>query len=93
MESELVAASEAGRELLGVRETLTEISMIPALPLMMHLDNQAAIVQTAGEEISTVAKHIDVRVKYFCNQARRGIVVPIYGKSELMLADVLTKST
>ena len=53
VESEFVEASEAGRELLGIRETLTEIGVIPTLPLTMHIDNQAAIVQIAGEATST----------------------------------------
>ncbi|CAH0483071.1 unnamed protein product [Peronospora belbahrii] len=91
-ESEFVAASEAGRELHGIREALTEIGVTLTLPLTMHIDNQAAIVQIAGEATSTKAKHIDVRVKYLCEQARRGIVVPVYVKSELMLADVITKA-
>uniref|UniRef100_A0AAV1UES1 Polyprotein n=1 Tax=Peronospora matthiolae TaxID=2874970 RepID=A0AAV1UES1_9STRA len=92
MESEFVAASEAGRELLGVRETLSEIGESPALPMKMLIDNQAAIRQIEGEASSTKSNHVDVRVKYLCDNARRGIVVPQYVPSDLMLADVLTKA-
>ena len=86
-----MAASEAGRELLGVIETLSEIGESPALPIKMLIDNQAAIRQIEREASSTQAKHIDVRVKHLCDYARRGIVVPQYVPGNLMLADLLTK--
>ena len=43
MEADFVAASEVARELLGVREMLSEIILAPALPMLMHVDRQAAI--------------------------------------------------
>uniref|UniRef100_A0AAV1TE09 Polyprotein n=1 Tax=Peronospora matthiolae TaxID=2874970 RepID=A0AAV1TE09_9STRA len=92
MEAEFVAASEIARELLGVREMLIEIGMAPELPMLMHVDNQAAIRQLEGEASSLKAKHIDVRVKFACDFARRGIVRAQYVRSELMLADLLTKA-
>ena len=92
MESEFVTASDAGRELLGVRETLSEIGASPALPMKMLIDNQAAIRQIEGEASYTKSKHIDVRVKYLCDYACRGIVVPQYVPSDLMLANVLIKA-
>ncbi|CAI5725764.1 unnamed protein product [Peronospora destructor] len=92
MEAEFVAASEVARELLGVREMLNEIGMALELPMLMHVDNQAAIRQLEGEASSLKAKHIDVRVKFVCAFARRGIVLAQYVKSELMLADLLTKA-
>uniref|UniRef100_A0AAV1UNL7 Polyprotein n=1 Tax=Peronospora matthiolae TaxID=2874970 RepID=A0AAV1UNL7_9STRA len=92
MESEFVAASEAGRDLNGVNETLSEIGESPALRMKMLIDNQAATRQIEGEASSTKAKHIDVRIKCLCDYARRGIVVPQYVPSDLMLADVLTKA-
>ena len=92
MEAEFVAASEIARELLGVREMLSEIGMTPELPMLMRVDNQAAIRQLEGEASSLKAKHIDVRVKFVCDFARRGIVRAHYVRSELMLADLLTKA-
>lgn len=43
IEAEFVAASKASRDLRGVREILNEISMAPALPMLMHVYRQAAI--------------------------------------------------
>ena len=71
MEAEFVAASEQAHELLGIRETLNEIGKPPALPMVLHVDNQAALKQLAGEASSLKAKHIDVRTKFVCDYATR----------------------
>lgn len=91
MEAEFVAASEVARELLGIREMLNEFGVSIKLPMSMNVDNRAAIKQVEGEASSAKAKHIDVRVKFLCEYARRGIIEPIYVRSEMMLADALTK--
>ena len=67
MEAELVAASEQVRELLGIREMMCEIEKPPMLPMPLHVDNQAALKQLAGEASSLKAKHIDVRLKFVCD--------------------------
>ena len=92
MEAEFVAASEVAREVLGLREMLREIGLEPALPMQLHVDNQAAISQIAGEASSLKAKHVDVRLKFLCDFARRGVVVASYVRSEQMLADLMTKA-
>uniref|UniRef100_A0AAV1TUP3 Polyprotein n=1 Tax=Peronospora matthiolae TaxID=2874970 RepID=A0AAV1TUP3_9STRA len=81
MEAEFVAASEIARELLGVREILCEIRMALELPMLMHVDNQAAIRQLEGEASSLKANHIDVRVKFVCDFARCRIVRAQYVRS------------
>ena len=87
-----MAALETARELLGIRELLMEVGLAPSLPVKMHVDNQAAIHQIEGEASSMRAKHIDVRLKFVKDFARRGILMPCYVQSELMLADMLTKA-
>ena len=92
LEVEFVAASEQVRELLGIREMLCEIGKPPMLPMALHVENQAALKQLAGEASSLKAKHIDVRLKFVCNYARRGVVAAQYVRSELQLAGLLTKT-
>ena len=77
---------EIARELLKAREMLTEVNMTPALPMLLHADNQAVIKQLEGKTSSIKAKHIDVRVKFVCDNARRGIFLVQYGRSDQMLA-------
>ena len=67
MEVEFVAASEQVRELLGIREMLCEIGKTPMLTMALHVDNQAALKQLAGEASSLKTKHFEVRLKFFCN--------------------------
>ena len=92
MEAEFVAASEMARDLLGLRELLREIGMSPALPMKLYVENQAAISQISGEASSMKAKHIDVRFKYLCDFSRRGVIAAHYLRSEVMLADLMTKT-
>lgn len=65
---------------------------VPTLPMLMHADNQAAINQIEVEASSLKAKHIDVRLKFVCDYARRDIFLAQYVRSEKMLADLLTKA-
>nr|CCA27596.1 AlNc14C580G12211 [Albugo laibachii Nc14] len=92
MEGEFVSASHAGQELLGLRELLAELVFNVALPMMMELDNQAAIRQLGNEESSTRAKHIDIKLKFIKNYAKKKIVKPTYVPTKAMVADLLTKS-
>uniref|UniRef100_A0AAV1TN70 Polyprotein n=1 Tax=Peronospora matthiolae TaxID=2874970 RepID=A0AAV1TN70_9STRA len=92
MKAEFVAASEVAREVLGLREMLREVGLEPALPMQLHVDNQAAISQIAGEASSLKSKHVDVRLKFLCYFAHRGVQVAIYVRSGQMLADLMTKA-
>ena len=91
MEAEFVAAREVAREIIGLRQMLMEIGMEPVVPMLIHVDNQAAISQIEGEASSRKAKHIEVRLKFIKDYARRGIVKAQHVRSELMLADLMTK--
>ncbi|GAB9476264.1 unnamed protein product [Globisporangium polare] len=51
-----------------------------------------AVSQIAGEASSLKAKYIDARLKFLRDLALRGILTPEYVESELMLADLLTKT-
>ena len=65
MEAEFVADSELASEVLGLRKMLRKIGIVPSVPTQLHVDNQAAISQIAGEASSLKAKHVDVRLKFY----------------------------
>ena len=71
---------------------LMEIGMAPVVPMLMHVDNQAAISQIEGEAPTSKAKNIDVQHKFVEDYAHRGIVRAQHIRLELMLADVMTKA-
>jgi hypothetical protein len=91
MEAEFTSASHVGRELLGLRELVRELHFAVSQPMPMHMDNQAAIKQLESEDSMASAKHVDIRIKFICDYARKGIVEPKYVESRLMKADLLTK--
>ena len=74
MEAEFFAASEVARELI-LHQMLGEVGMAPVVPMLMHVDNQAAICQIEGEASSIKAKHINVRYKYLHDLALRDIII------------------
>ena len=90
--AEFVAASEQTRELLGIREMLAEIGIAPKLPIILHVDNQAAIKQLDGEASSLKAKHIDVRLKFVRDFSQRKIISGQYVRSEAQIAELMTKA-
>ena len=92
MEAEFVAASEVARELMGLRQMLGEVGMAPVVPMPMHVHNKAAISQIEREASSIKAKHIDVRHKYLRDYAQRGVVKAQHVRSELIIADLMTKA-
>lgn len=91
-EDKFVAASKQSRELLGIHEMLSEIERPPALPMLLNVNNKEALKQLAGEASSLLAKHIDIRMKFVCDNVCREIVLSQYIRSELQLADLLTKA-
>ncbi|KAE9036156.1 hypothetical protein PR001_g8973 [Phytophthora rubi] len=92
MEAEFVAASQVASELLGLSELLGELGVVVHEPILMHVDNQAAIKQLEGEDSSGKAKHIDVRVKFVKDFVQKGVIVVEYCESRKMRADLMTKS-
>ena len=84
-------ALHVARELLGLRELLSEIEFIVVQPIKMLMDNWAAIKQLKSEGSMLSAKHVDVRLKFVCNYARKGGAKPDFVESRLMKADILTE--
>ncbi|KAE9349397.1 hypothetical protein PF008_g6913 [Phytophthora fragariae] len=92
MEAEFVAASQVASELLGLSELLGELGVVVHEPILMHVDNQAAIKQLEGEDSPGKAKHIDVRVKFVKDFVQKGVIVVEYCESRKMRVDLMTKS-
>jgi hypothetical protein len=64
MESEFGAAARGAQELLGCYELLQEIGSPSQQPMILHMDNQAAIAQIMPEASSQRSKHIDIKYKF-----------------------------
>ena len=91
MEAEFASASHVGRELLGLRELMRKIGFQVKAPMSMLMENQDDIRQLETEGSMSSVKHVDVRMKFICDYARKDIVKPKFMESRIMKADLLTK--
>ena len=91
MEAEFIAASQAGREILGLKELFGELDMKIVEPMPTWMDNQAEIKQLESEKITSSAKHVDIRFKFICHYTQAKVVRPSFVKDGDMVADMLTK--
>ena len=87
-----MAASLVASDLLGLNELLGEIGVRVGKPLLMHVDNQAAIKQIQGEDSAGRAKHIAVRLKFIKDYCKKKVIKVVYCESRFMRADLLTKA-
>uniref|UniRef100_A0AAV1UE01 LAGLIDADG endonuclease n=1 Tax=Peronospora matthiolae TaxID=2874970 RepID=A0AAV1UE01_9STRA len=92
MEAEFIAASQAGRELLGMKGLLDELELSVIKTMPMWMNNQAAIKQIDSERSTSSAMHVNIRFELICNHSKEGIVAPRFVKYQDMMADILTKS-
>ena len=92
MEAEFISASQAGRELLGLKELLGELKLRACKPMPMWVDNQAVIQQLESEKSTSSAKHVDIRFKFLRHHVRARVVNPRFIMSEDIMTDMLTKS-
>ena len=59
------------------------------MPMLM--DNQASIIHLEAEGIMSSVKHVDVRMKFICDNERKDIVKTRFVESSIMKVDLLTK--
>jgi len=91
LEAEYIAGSELVKEILGLQQLLMEIGLQVKAPLPLKVDNAEAIKQISQEASSQKLKHVDLRYKFLCMEAKRQRIVPSYVKSEDQAADLFTK--
>ena len=61
------------------------------LPVILRVDNTAAIYMSQNITTTTQTKHIDVRTKFVKEVGEDGIIKIILGSSEDNYSDILTK--
>jgi transposase InsO family protein len=92
-EAEYIAASEAARAVVCLRNLLKELPGVPLKnePTIVYEDNQGCIAMANAEGLGKRAKHIDVRVHYLRETIKKGDIELRYLPTHEMLADMLTK--
>ncbi|OXU16547.1 hypothetical protein TSAR_007831 [Trichomalopsis sarcophagae] len=90
-EAEYVAASTAARELVWLRQLLSEIGRPCEIPTDLFVDNQGAIRLAKNVEFHKRSKHINVKYHFLRERQGFGEVSVQYVPTNLQLADGLTK--
>jgi hypothetical protein len=90
-EAEYIAAVDAGKEVVWMRQFLTELGYSFDSPSVLHLDNQSAISVTQNPEHHGRMKHLDLRWYWLRDTVDAGLISTSFIPTNDMIADILTK--
>ncbi|KAJ3473654.1 hypothetical protein NLI96_g12893 [Meripilus lineatus] len=91
-EAEYIALNHAGRELVWLRQLLSEIARPLHHPSILLCDNQSAIALSRDNMINARTKHFDIRYHWIRELVSKNTLTIIYCPTDSMTADILTKS-
>ena len=94
MEAEYIAASEAAKEAVWLRNFLVDLEVIPSLPrvITVYCDNSGAVANSREPRAHRASKHIERKYHLIRDIVARGVVEITKIASEDNLADPFTKS-
>ena len=82
MEAEFVAATTVIQNRLWIRNVIFECGLDVERPMLLHVDNQAAIQALKRESSSCKSKHLDLKVKFIRHHVVDGEVLPQFVATE-----------
>jgi hypothetical protein len=91
-ESEYVAATEACKTVVWLRNTLNELRIAQTLPTKIFEDNQACIHMASNRMITGRNKHMEIKQHYVRHLAHNKTVHLVYIQTKRQRADILTKN-
>jgi hypothetical protein len=91
-EAEYIAAVEAGKEIIWMRNILKELGYNFSSPSSLRMDNQSGINVAKNPEHHGRMKHLDLRHHWLRDTVESGLIKPLYIPTAEMPADVLTKA-
>ena len=90
-EAEYIAAVEAGKELVWMRNLLAEFGYTHSSPSHLLIDNNSAVTVSKNPEHHGRMKHLDLRSHWLRDTVEAGIITPIHVPTSLQAADIFTK--
>ena len=90
-EAEYAAASYACKECQFVRKVLSDIGFAPKGPVVLAVDNQAAIKIAENVGVTARTKHFVDAIHYFRHLVDHRVVVPTFVRTNHQCADGFTK--
>jgi hypothetical protein len=91
-EAEYISAVEAAKEMIWMRQLLSEFGYTLKQPSPLQIDNQSAISVAKNPEHHGRMKHLDLRYYWLRDQVEDGKVVPDFVPTKQQSADIFTKS-
>jgi hypothetical protein len=91
-EAEYMAATQATKEALWLKQLLNEIGLTQSQPVLIRSDNQGCIALTKNPAYHSRTKHIDIRHHFIRDSVEVGDIELQYCATNDMVADVLTKA-
>jgi transposase InsO family protein len=90
-EAEYMAASDAVKEILYLRQILSQLGVEQIEPTTLLMDNQGAEDMTHNPAYHDRSKHIDIRYHFIRERVDDGTIQPKHVSSKDMKADIMTK--
>jgi hypothetical protein len=91
-EAEYVAVTNSLKDVIWLRNLLSEIRAPITSPTVILCDNQGAITLTQSNKFHPRTKHIDIRFHFIREAVENGQVTLSYCPTNAMVADILTKA-
>ena len=86
-----MVATEAGKEILWMRNILHEFGFLQAGTSLLYIDNQSAISVSKNPEHFGQMKHLDLRFFWLRDIVDEGTITPVHIPGTEQPADALTK--
>ena len=91
-EAEYIAACEAGKEVLWMRNLLSKLGYAIRDASVLHMDNQSAISVSKNPEHHGRMKQLDLRFFWLRDEVAKGKIAPKFIGTKEMPADIFTKA-
>ena len=90
-EAEYIAAVEGAKEVVWMRQLLSEFGLRVSGPSALRVDNQATISASNNPEHHGRIKHLDLRFYWLRDTVAAGIITPEFIPTSEQPADIFTK--
>lgn len=91
-EAEWTALSEAVKEIKFLIQLCENVQIKVQLPVVVRVDNNAAIFMSKNVTTTSRTKHVDVRTKFVRELQQSGVISIKFVRSEDNISDILTKN-
>ncbi len=90
-ESKYVGQANTIKYIIALYQFFTELRLLFTLPIVLHADNQSAILLLQNPEFHARTRYIDTAYHYQREKVENGVVKIVYISTKDMVADGLTK--